>query len=219
LLLVFSRNTFDKLISDNPETATHFIRIILSKTIKRLRESSSFLADVVQWGESASRRVITDEMTGIYNRAFLDDAMDNFFHISKSNNKAVSLLMIDVDNFRKANNKLGLDIGDSIIIEISTLMQHVIEKDGIIARYGGDEFSILLPEATLEKAVLIAESIRKNIEESTFSQELGAMGIPITISVGVSSYPQCGDKLESFKEMADKNLYKAKKDGRNRVVS
>ncbi len=131
--------------------------------MERFRSSSRFFSDVVQWGENASRRVITDELTGIYNRAFLDDALESFFEISRNNNKPLALFMLDIDNFRTINSGLGREAADGIIKEFVDIITGVMSRHGIIARYGGDEFTILLPEAGLAKATDIAEQIRRSV--------------------------------------------------------
>src|SRR5208337_1011041 len=115
LLIIQEKGLLD-LVENESAVAIKFISRLLNTTIKQLRQSSKFLADVVLWGEDASRRVITDELTGIYNREFLDDALENFFNISKNNNKPLSLLMLDIDSYREINEALGHEIGNKIIL-------------------------------------------------------------------------------------------------------
>ncbi len=216
-LLVIEEKDFLKLIDSAPERSIRLISNLLSHMIMKLRKSSGFLADVVEWGEKASRRVITDELTGLYNRAFLDDALENFFYISKSNNKPLSFLMLDTDNFRKINDLVGLDAGNSILVEFAGIIRRIISQHGIMARYGGDEFSILLPETDLNTAVEIAENIREGVEAFDFSKYLHGHDIAITTSIGISSYPDTASDLALFKQKADESLYKAKESGRNCV--
>ena len=217
-LLMIAEKSILELIENKPDVAIKFITQLLSITILQLRKSSKFLADVVQWGENASRRVITDELTGLYNRAFLDDALENFFNISKSNKKALSLLMVDIDNFGKINEKFGHEMGNKVLIEVVNLIKNIISKHGIIARYGGDEYSILLPETDLQKGIEIAESIRLAVESFNFSAFLQKTDIPITTSIGISTFPDTATDILAFKEKADDSLYQAKESGRNRVA-
>ncbi len=218
-LFTLQEKELELLIEKSPVIAVKFITQLLTLIIQRLRDSSKFLADVVQWGEDASRRSITDNLTGIYNRTFLEDALVNFFNTSKSNNKNLSLIMLDIDNFRKTNDILGDEAGNNIILDSVKLINDIISKHGIMARYGGDEFSILLPEANLESALKIAEDIRMTIEKHDFSKYLQGKDIPITTSIGVSSFPETATDFNTFKDKADKSLLKAKDSGRNRVVS
>jgi diguanylate cyclase (GGDEF)-like protein len=217
-LLIINEKAFTGLIEKNPAAATKLISMLLSGTIRQFRRSSGFLAQIVQWGENASRRVITDELTGIYNRAFLDDAVENFFNISKSNRKPLSLLMLDVDNCRKVNELLGHETGNRIICEFASIIKSIISRHGIIARYGGDEFSILLPETNREQALAIAEEIRRTIDYYDFSPLLGGRDIKISTSIGISSFPDTATELESFRKKADESLYMAKEQGKNRVA-
>jgi diguanylate cyclase (GGDEF)-like protein len=217
-VLIISENNIRDLIDNYSDTAIKLTSHLLSMTIRQLRNSSKFLADVVQWGENASRRVITDELTGLYNRAFLDDALDSFFNISKSNNKPLSLLMVDLDNFRKINEMYDHDTGNIILVALVNVIKKIISSYGIFARYGGDEYSILLPETDLQKAIILAEKIRKDVESFDFSRYLYGNKLPVTISIGISSFPDTATDLASFKEKADNSLYKAKESGRNKVV-
>lgn len=217
-LLIINEKGFSGLIEKNPAAATKLITLLLSGIIRQFRKSSGFLAQIVQWGENASRRVITDELTGIYNRAFLDDAVENFFNISKSNYKPLSLLMLDVDNCRVINETLDHDTGNKVICEFATIIKNIISRHGIIARYGGDEFSILLPETNREQAISIAEEIRRTVNDYDFSAFLKGNDIKITTSIGVSSFPETATELEIFRTKADDSLYRAKEQGKNSVA-
>jgi diguanylate cyclase len=125
--------------------------------------------------------------------------------------------MLDIDNFRKINEDLGLEAGNRILQELVDLIQKITSKHGIIAHYGGDEFSILLPETDLARAKIIAEQIRSDVEKYDFSKHLAGKIIPVTASIGISSFPDTAVDLETFKQKADEALYKAKELGRNRV--
>ncbi len=215
-LLVLGEKEISALMEERPVEAVALIARLLGLTIRNLRASSSFLADVVQWGERASRRVITDELTGVYNRPFLEDALENFFDISKSNNKPVAFIMLDVDNFRGINEAIGREKADDVIVRVVGIIRGIISSHGIIARYGGDEFSILLPEADLTRALSIAGEIRVGVESVDFSDI--APGLPrVTTSIGVSAFPDTATDLAGFREKADASLYRAKEMGRNRV--
>lgn len=206
------------LTENHSGPAIKFISHLISRTIHQLNRSSKFLANIVQWGENASRRVITDELTDIYNRAFLEDAIENFFNISKSNNKPLSLFMMDVDNFRDINDKYGIEKGNIILKEVVIIIRDIISRHGILARYGGDEFSILLPETDLKKAMEIGEQLRSAVEAFDVTKHLPDNKIPVRISIGISSFPETATELEEFKEKADNSLYKAKESGRNAII-
>lgn len=215
-LIIMSEKNLLSLIDRNSKVAVKFTFQLLSLIIQRLRESSKFHADVVQWGEEASRRVITDELTGVYNRLFLEDALESFFNISKNNNKPLSLLMMDIDNFRDLNS-MGQEAGNNILIEYAGIIKKIVSRHGIVARFGGDEFMVLLPEAGMEKALSIAEQICNAVAGNDFLKYCNGGNFDITTSIGVSSFPETAGDLASFKEKADMSLYRAKEMGRNRV--
>ena len=217
-LLVIESGAMNSIMENNPGTGIKFINPLMSRTVERFRSSSKFFSDVVQWGENASRRVITDELTGIYNRSFLDDALVSFFEISRSNSKPLALFMMDIDDFRTINSELGREAADGIIREFVDIITGVMSRHGIIARYGGDEFSILLPEAGLEKAMDIAEQIRSSVEEHNFGPHLQGRELKITTSIGISVFPETATELSRFRELADSSLYRAKKEGKNRTA-
>ncbi len=217
-LLAIGEERLRAAIENHPDIAAAFISGLLSHTIRQLRRTSTFLADVVRWGENASRRVITDELTGLYNRAFLQDALEEFFNISRSNNKHLSLLMIDIDNFRDINESAGIEAGNRILAEFAGLVGGIISSHGIMARYGGDEFSVLLPEADLARARELAERIRAAVEARGFSRRAAGGTVAVTTSIGISSFPETASDLAAFKEKADLSLYRAKESGRNTVA-
>jgi diguanylate cyclase (GGDEF)-like protein len=218
VLLTLGDSELSEMIEKNSDIAVDFLSHLLGMTIQRFSKSSRFLADVLQWGENASRRIITDELTGVYNRAFLDDAMENFFQISQSNSKPLSLFMMDLDDFRVINDTHGHDMGNKIIIEFANIIKDIISRHGIIARYGGDEFAILLPEANREKAKKIAEELRNRVESHDFAGPEITEKFVVTTSIGISCLPETANDISSFKEKADSSLYLAKEQGKNRVA-
>ena len=216
-LISIDRQSLMELIETDPDMAIPVLIRFIGLTTRQMRKSSKFLSDVVLWGEIASRRIITDDLTGVYSRIFLEDALENFFSISKINNKPLSLLMLDIDDCRKINDAFGLETGNRIIAEIAGIVKKCISEYGIIARYGGDEFSILLPEADVAKATGIAVRILHEIEGHDVSHHLQGQNVTITASIGISSFPETATNLAEFKKNADASLYHAKKSGRNRV--
>jgi diguanylate cyclase (GGDEF)-like protein len=205
------------MIENNPEIAIKMMYRMLNITTQRLRDTGEFLSDMVQWGEAARKRTITDEFTGAYNRRFLDDALPEYYETARKNKKPLSFIMVDLDYFREINNHFGHELGDKVILEVVNVFKQHLRESDILARYGGDEFSVLMPETGVEDAKEIAEKIRKDVADLDMLDQQDAPIKQVTTSQGLSSYPENSDSLDELKELADKALYKAKEDGRNRV--
>lgn len=209
---------FFSFISAHPQIAIKIMYRMLNIVTQRLENTGAFLADMVTWGEKARKRAITDELTGVYNRRFLEDVIPDYFRAAQSKNNPLTLIMVDLDRFREINEAYGNQMGDRAILEaVSAFRRHLSEKD-IIARYGGDEFTVLLPETGTDRAAEVAWAICGDIRELTFLKEAGGAIDRVTTSQGIASYPDCATDLKSLRIAADEALYKAKEAGKDRVV-
>ena len=159
---------------------------------------------------------ITDSLTGIYNHGFLYEYLSKEFSRAERYNLPLSFLMLDIDYFKKVNDTYGHPQGDAVLCKLPQILKNNIRVCDTLGRYGGEEFSIILPESKLEDSINLAERIRKEVEQYNFGDVNKV--IKCTISIGVSSYP-CPDvkNLEDLISRADKSLYNAKAEGRNRV--
>lgn len=159
----------------------------------------------------------TDPLTGLKNRRFLDMSLEREFSRAKRYQHPVSILIIDIDLFKSINDTYGHLIGDVCIKEVADRFSNQLRvPTDISARYGGEEFCIILPETELEGALIVAERIRKSINDQTFEAE--GFSKTMSVSVGVfSKVPSSTDSVSSFVDNADKALYAAKQNGRNRV--
>ena len=169
--------------------------------------------------EETKTLAITDGMTGLYNHRYFLERITEEFERTKRYKRSLSLIMIDVDHFKKYNDTHGHPKGDGILKGVAKILKDTVRKSDTAARYGGEEFVIILPETGGEEALLVAEKLRMEVETHDFpggeTQPLGR----ITISQGVAS---CKEELKSFDELiknADNALYRAKEEGRNRVCT
>jgi len=160
---------------------------------------------------------ITDELTGIYNRRYFNQRFEEELRRAERYKHPLSILMIDIDFFKHYNDIHGHIMGDEVLKKISHLILTNIRKADILARYGGEEFVVLLPEIDKERAKKVAEKLRKKIEKSPFDGEEQIPGNRLTISLGISAFPVDAETAEELLEIADKSLYMAKANGRNRV--
>jgi len=152
-----------------------------------------------------------DPLTGAWNRRSFERSADLEMNRAHRYQYPLSFMMIDIDHFKKVNDKYGHAVGDTVLIELVGLLQGESRETDFLARWGGEEFVLTAPYASAEEAVAIAERVRQNVSRHEFSN-VGS----VTVSVGVAEY-SAGDSLESVLERADKALYAAKRAGRNRV--
>lgn len=154
-----------------------------------------------------------DVLTNLYNRRYFFDIAEKIYQTAKRENKEISILMCDIDHFKKINDTYGHQTGDLIIKNVAKVLMNSIRKNDVAARYGGEEFVILLYDCPIKFSRLIGEKIRKTIENLEIIDENNAK-IKFTISIGISNK---GSSLEDMIKHADEMLYKAK-ETRNKVV-
>ncbi|WP_159432397.1 sensor domain-containing diguanylate cyclase [Caldanaerobius fijiensis] len=163
-----------------------------------------------------TQKSIMDPMTKLYNRRYFTDVLNDVIEICKKEGLNVSLIMIDIDYFKRVNDTYGHLIGDDVLKELANRIKMCLRNDDIVARYGGEEFVVVLPAVDEKQAYNIAERIRVEIESKPFNTRIGELNI--TVSAGVCEYPAKADSLERLIANADRALYMAKAGGRNRVV-
>lgn len=202
---------FYRLIKRHPEISIKIMYRMLNITTERLMKTSNFLADMVQWGEGARKRAITDEFTGLFNRRFLDDTLEERFTEARLKSVPLSLAMVDLDNFGKLNEKYGEERGNEVILSAVKIFREIFEEKDILVRYGGDEFTLLLIDKGPEEACRMCNQVCENLRALE-------SGVKITSSIGLASHPFHAKSAEELKEKADKALYRAKELGRDRVV-
>lgn len=218
LLLSLHEKDFNKIIESYPEIAIKIMHKMLYITKKRLTNTNVFLSDMVTWGENARKRSITDSLSGIYNRRFLEDSLPELFEKVKKNGESINLIMIDMDEFREINSKYGTETGDNAIIEVVKVFKKFFRKDDIIGRYGGDEFMIIVPNSPLMEVKKRALMISKEVNKLEIFNDKTKKTFKVTISIGVGNYPKNANSLEKLKILTDKALYKAKESGKNKIV-
>lgn len=157
----------------------------------------------------------TDPLTGTLNRLGLEKSFSREMDLAKRNNSDLSLLMFDVDHFKKVNDSYGHDTGDQVLKDMTQHINNCIRTTDVFARFGGEEFVVLLNNTNRSGALLLAEKIRQHIENTP--SYIDGKEIRYTSSIGVTSLTKRDDKESLFKR-ADKALYQAKNNGRNRVV-
>ena len=162
------------------------------------------------------RMATIDAGTQIFNKKYLLESLESEFRFSRTYDRAMSVILYDLDHFKKVNDTHGHNAGDFILKESAGLTKSVIRKDDILGRFGGEEFSIILPNTDAKTAYELAERIRQKIETHTFNFE--AKALKQTISLGVSQINSGFANPAALFEDADQKLYKSKHGGRNRTT-
>lgn len=217
LLFALHKDDFFGLIETRPQTAIKMMYRMLGVTTHRLLNISEFHSEMVLWGEDARLRSITDDLTGLYNRRFLDASLEEQFAKAQRNGSQLAVLMIDLDHFNTVNDTCGLPVGDEILAAAADVFKSSLGSKGIGARYGGDEFSVLLPDMGVEGARAVAEAIRAGVEALDIPAVQAAGLTGVTTSQGLAVYPLHAHDVTGLLEAADKGVYRAKEHGRNRI--
>lgn len=215
-LLSLQASDFLKLVESAPEAAVKILRRMLEISAQRLSSTGRFVSEMVQWGENARRRAITDEATGLFNRRYLEDSIDSLFRRAKMENRYFSYAMFDLDRFGSLNQTYGLPFGDRVIVEMSRRFSDAFAQSDILVRYGGDEFTFLFPDAPPEDALARCRKLCDVMRSIEFPEH---PELRISCSIGVAVYPLHAQNLDQLKLAADKALYRAKEEGRDRAVT
>lgn len=165
------------------------------------------------------RLAITDELTDLYNYRYLQQRLDEEIERARRFRKDFSLLMIDADDFKRFNDTLGHIAGDVALADVGKVIRSVVREVDVVCRYGGEEFSVLLPETDAAGAYVAAEKIREAISKYEFADADGVRNAGLTVSLGLASFPTHAQDKEQLLRMADDALYQAKGTGKNRVRS
>ncbi|NIS61127.1 MAG: diguanylate cyclase [Proteobacteria bacterium] len=200
------------LNSDHPNAfdaqALQFFSLITYQMISSMKHS--------QVMSSMKDMAIYDTLTHLHNRRHLEHVLEEEFRNSALKKDPLSIVMVDIDHFKAINDRYGHDEGDRALIHIASLLKAALREHDIVARFGGEEFLVVLPRTIMKDAVIIAERIRRSVEVTPLSA--GDKKIHLTVSLGIAAIPAVwSDSKEDLIKFADTALYEAKDKGRNRV--
>lgn len=217
-LLCLSGDDFLSFEETNPGASIKIMRKMLKTTADRLENSGVFLSEMVQWGESARKRAVTDEMTGLFNRRFIDEAISEQLAHAQTAGTPLTLVMADLDHFSSINNEYGHDVGDEVIKSVVPVLREHFRKSDLLARYGGDEFIFLLPDTPADQAFELCDAVCRDVGKLDVLADKRGSITRVTTSQGLAAYPAHGRTVKALQEAADMALYDAKERGRNRAV-
>src|SRR5712672_1372559 len=185
----------------------------------RLSASKQEITELQQNLETVRSESLTDPLTSLANRKFFDDALAKAMTEARAKGEPLSLMMTDIDHFKKFNDSYGHLTGDQVLRLVAISLKHNVKGQDLAARYGGEEFAVVLPTTVLRSATTVADHIRRTVmNKELLKRSTGEHLGRVTISVGVATLQKC-DTAQSLIERADSCLYAAKRNGRNRVIS
>src|SRR3954451_10410563 len=187
-----------------------------ARTQNRKRRYTDHLRDNVQ---NSIEMAITDALTGLHNRRYMESHLATLAEQAASRGKPLALMILDIDFFKSINDTYSHDAGDDVLRKSAVRLRKSTRGIALACRYGGEEFVIVMPETDLHVASLVAERLRRSIAGQPFAVNKGAKRIEVTISIGLSTLQSKGEPVADVLKRADTALYRAKHDGRNRVVS
>jgi diguanylate cyclase (GGDEF)-like protein len=165
-------------------------------------------------------KAIMDGLTGLYNHKQFYDRLKQEINDAKRKGHQLYLLMIDIDRFKAFNDQYGHVVGDQVLVQIAETIKGSIRETDYAARYGGEEFAVILPNADDETASRVADRIRSNVKKATNGiKEIHGQGVEITVSIGISCYPDCSNDIINLVDIADVRMYKGKAMGGDRIIA
>jgi diguanylate cyclase (GGDEF)-like protein len=218
-LFSLGSDRFSQFINENPDIGLNMMRVLSS----RLRQADEERSQQITSEKSLAhqvielrQQVIRDPLTGLFNRRYLQETLENEFSRARRENMTISILIMDVDHFKEINDTCGHPAGDIILQEIGKLLLECFRMEDIVCRYGGDEFVVVMPGTGAAPACERAERIRSTFAAQHISFE--GHELNASLSIGAATYPNHGSGAEEVLSKADQALYQAKQTGRNQVV-
>jgi len=214
-ILVFGRLDVEEITGTRKEIV--ILNQDLSNLTRELHKKNAALRRVNQELEAANERILEltriDPLTQVANRRYFDERIREMVSLSKRRSHPLSIIMTDLDKFKDVNDTFGHDAGDRVLEGYAELMKRMVRTEDLVARFGGEEFIILLPQTDSAQAYALAERIRERLSQEDF---IGNHHI-VTASFGISQLKQ-NETISDFIKCADRALYQAKESGRNRTV-
>lgn len=194
-----------------------FARNLLRLLARRLRQDNQLVHQSLEQRALSEQHARLDPLTGLYNRRWLDETLPGLLQRHRAQGRRLSLLMLDIDHFKRYNDSAGHLAGDQALLTVANVLLSQIRDDDQAVRYGGEEFLIVLPDTGIEDALPICERLRLHVQDASIMDTVGAALPGVTLSIGLAEWAPF-ETPEQLIARADAALYQAKAAGRNRVV-
>ncbi len=185
-------------------------------TVEKMVGTSMDITQRKHLEEKLKFQAVHDQLTGLYNRRVLEQRLNDEVERAVRYKHSLSVFLLDIDHFKRINDTHGHQTGDSVLQAFASTLERTTRKTDFLARYGGEEFVVILPETTLDTALSLAERLREEIATQPVPVNDGSL-LEITASIGIANFPEHTESPQALLGMADKAMYNAKQDGRNRV--
>jgi diguanylate cyclase (GGDEF)-like protein len=179
-----------------------------------LADSMSLALSNISLREKLRTQSLRDPLTGLYNRRYMEDALERYVSLAERSGAATTVLMMDLDNFKRLNDEFGHAMGDAVLRDVAAQLIGGLRPSDVACRYGGEELMIILPDCGMEDARIKAEALRLRVQGLTEIHQA-----PISVSIGIASIPETSTSVVDLVAMADAALYEAKRAGKNCLVS
>lgn len=193
------------------------LMVYLGLVIPKFRQYRQERADISVRAQSFERQATTDPLTGLHNRRYFEQALENYLQEFNLVGSQLGLLILDLDHFKAVNDSYGHDTGDLLLREISLRLKAITREHDVVARIGGEEFAVITPYVSAEQLMRVAERYREAIRDLRIN--IGSVCLRPTVSIGVATNAQGEQHSDELFAAADQKLYQAKRNGRNRVAA
>jgi diguanylate cyclase (GGDEF)-like protein len=212
-VLAVPSEMFWQSMQAEPKIALNLLRVLSA----RVRKANAGFTEALAQQQRLMQDAETDALTGLYNRRWMDRHYPRALLCKHAVQKSASILMIDLDHFKRVNDEHGHVVGDQVLFQAARRIEFALRPGDLCARYGGEEFCVLLPAVDLPLATGIAQRICASVARQPFALSSGAT-LPVSVSIGVACWDQ-QESLDALLHAADGALYQAKRQGRNRVIA
>ena len=212
-LLVLDPERFWELVDVSHEFAVNLLLLM----VQRLRSNNATVTENMRLQREYKKSAMIDGLTALYNRRWLQESLPRYVTRYERDGRPLSILILDVDHFKKFNDTYGHPAGDAVLVTVSQTLRQNIRPGDFAARYGGEEFVVILADADEEAALGVAERLREAVAHTEVHAKDGKRLPRVTISVGAARL-KAAQKADAFLEAADAALYQSKRNGRNRVT-